>query len=176
MIMKNAVDQVYACAHSRIRIQRSTNPRRRLETDIPPRGMSPAFRKAVKRWAEPQPASCSHFYFFAALTAAHRLRCASAIALRAAALTLRFRCGAVVAVIPSAGGASMARSSASRLFILLFCSSKPRIAAVTTSSLNRPNIAAIHIPRVRVQFVDGRDSCRAIKVRRGCSQDGPNSE
>ena len=40
------------------------------------------------------------------------------------------------------------------------------------ASLNRPNIAAIHIPRVRVQFVDGRDSCRAIKVRRGCSQDG----
>jgi serine/threonine protein kinase len=40
------------------------------------------------------------------------------------------------------------------------------------ASLNRPNIAAIHIPRVRVQFVDGRDSCRAIKVRRGCSQVG----
>lgn len=40
------------------------------------------------------------------------------------------------------------------------------------ASLNRPNMAAIHIPRGRVPFVDGSDSSRAIRMRRGGSPDG----
>src|ERR1017187_5330495 len=63
---------------------------------------------------------------------AHLFRCASAIAFRPAVLI--FRRGLCPGPAPAAGAAgSMARSSAIWASILLFCSSKPRMAALMIS-------------------------------------------
>jgi hypothetical protein len=67
--------------------------------------------------------------------AAHRFRCASAIALRPAALSLRLtRRGASEAPTGAVRPAvNICRRSAIWASILRFCSSKPRMAAITTS-------------------------------------------
>jgi hypothetical protein len=67
--------------------------------------------------------------------AAHRFRCASAIALRPAALILRLpRRGASEATTGAVRPAvNIFRRSAIWASILRFCSSKPRMAAITTS-------------------------------------------
>jgi serine/threonine protein kinase len=69
------------------------------------------------------------------------------------------------------------REVATRVFPESFTQDLDRMTRFTReaqllASLNRPNIAAIHITTGTVLFVDGSDSNRAIRVRRGCSQDG----
>jgi hypothetical protein len=69
------------------------------------------------------------------LVLAHLARCAAAILARAAADILRLFLGAGAA--PSvAAGLNICRSSAIRALILFFCSSKPAMAAVSTSAWN----------------------------------------
>jgi len=85
-----------------------------------------------------------------------------------------------MAKVYCATGTKLNRKVATRVFPESFGILRARSRRMTRftreaqllASLNRPNIAAIHITRGPVLFVDGSDSNRAIRVRRGCSQDG----
>jgi len=81
-----------------------------------------------------------------------------------------------IAEVYCATGTKLNREVATRVFPESFAQDLDRMtdspARHNFASLNRPNIAAIHITRGPVQFVDGSDSNRAIRVRRRCSQDG----
>src|SRR5690349_4402628 len=81
-----------------------------------------------------------------------------------------------MAAVYCATGTKLNREVATRVFPKSCAQDLDRMTRFTReaqllASLNRPNIAAIHITTGTVLFVDGSDSNRAIRVRRSCSQD-----